>query len=72
MLKKFGMEKAKPVGTSLVSHMSLSKLQAPTTDEEKEYMERVLYASAVGSIMHAMVCCRPDSICSEPGEQIHG
>ena len=30
------------------------------TDEEKCYMSRVPYASAVGSLMYAMVCTRPD------------
>uniref|UniRef100_A0A3Q7HPF2 Reverse transcriptase Ty1/copia-type domain-containing protein n=1 Tax=Solanum lycopersicum TaxID=4081 RepID=A0A3Q7HPF2_SOLLC len=30
------------------------------SEEEKEYMSRVPYASAVGSLMYAMVCTRPD------------
>ena len=58
LLKRYGMEKAKPIGTPLVGHMSLSKFQASSTDEEKEYMERVPYASVVKSIMYAIVCCR--------------
>ena len=33
---------------------------SPTTVEECEYMTRVPYASAVGSLMYAMVCKRPD------------
>lgn len=33
---------------------------APKSAEEKEYMSRVPYASAVGSLMYAMVCTRPD------------
>ena len=28
--------------------------------DEREYMSRVPYASAVGSLMYAMVCTRPD------------
>ena len=59
VLKKFGIEKPKLVGTLVASYMSLSKLQAPTTDEEKECIKRVSYASAVDSIMYAMVYCRP-------------
>ena len=31
-----------------------------TTIEEHEYMTRVPYASAVGSLMYVMVCTRPD------------
>ncbi|KAM7469095.1 hypothetical protein LguiA_007278 [Lonicera macranthoides] len=33
---------------------------APETEEEVEYMAQVPYASAVGSLMYAMVCTRPD------------
>ena len=33
---------------------------SPTTVEKREYMTRVPYASAVGSLMYAMVCTRPD------------
>jgi len=33
---------------------------SPTIVEEREYMTRVLYASAVGSLMYAKVCTRPD------------
>jgi len=32
---------------------------SPTTVEEREYMTRVPYASAVGSLLHVMVCTRP-------------
>ena len=29
-------------------------------DEDVEYMSKVSYSSAVGSLMYAMVCSRPD------------
>jgi hypothetical protein len=32
----------------------------PKTQEEIEYMARVPYSSAVGSLMYVMVCTRPD------------
>jgi hypothetical protein len=32
----------------------------PKTHEEIEYMFKVSYSSIVGSLMHAMVCTRPD------------
>nr|ABA96191.1 retrotransposon protein, putative, Ty1-copia subclass [Oryza sativa Japonica Group] len=35
-------------------------LQCASTDEDVEYMSRVPYSSAVGSLMYAMVCSRPD------------
>ena len=33
---------------------------SPTTIEECEYMTHVPYASAVGNLMYAMMCTRPD------------
>ncbi|VFQ92432.1 unnamed protein product [Cuscuta campestris] len=38
----------------------LSKSQSPSTPEQKELMMKVPYASAIGSIMYAMICTRPD------------
>eukprot|EP00253_Pinus_taeda_P009396 PITA_09396 len=35
-------------------------IQCPKTQEEEEDMSRVPYASAVGSLVYAMVCTRPD------------
>ena len=40
--------------------VNLSIEQCPKTQEEEEDMSRVPYASAVGSLMYAMVCTRPD------------
>jgi hypothetical protein len=40
--------------------VKLSADQCPKTQEEEEDMSHVLYASAVGSLMYAMVCTRPD------------
>ena len=44
----------------------LSKEQCPKTPQEEEDMRRVPYASAVGSLMYAMLCTRPD-ICYAVG-----
>ncbi|KAI3811730.1 hypothetical protein L1987_21459 [Smallanthus sonchifolius] len=38
----------------------LSNKQCPQFDEEKKKMKKVPYASAIGSIMYAMLCTRPD------------
>ena len=40
--------------------MRLSKTQSPTTAEDREKMSVIPYASAIGSIMYAMLCTRPD------------
>ncbi|KAL5715795.1 hypothetical protein ACHQM5_017567 [Ranunculus cassubicifolius] len=60
VIVRYGMENAQPVSTPLAAHFKLSGLMSPTTDAEKEYMSQVPYASAVGSLMYAMVCTRPD------------
>ncbi|RVW71154.1 Retrovirus-related Pol polyprotein from transposon TNT 1-94 [Vitis vinifera] len=54
------MNEAKPVSTPLGSHFKLSKEQSPKTGEERDHMSKVPYASAIGSLMYAMVCTRPD------------
>ena len=46
--------------TPLENHFKLSKEQSPKTAEERDHMALVPYASAVGSLMYAMVCTRPD------------
>src|SRR3954467_15839538 len=44
-----------------MSHgIKLRKTQCPSTTGERERMTRIPYASAIGSIMYAMVCTRPD------------
>ena len=39
--------------------MKLSKTQSPTTEEDKERMKVIPYASAIGSIKYAMLCTKP-------------
>lgn len=60
VLARFNMENAKPVSTPLGVHFRLSKEQSPKTEEERTQMAKVPYASAIGSLMYAMVCTRPD------------
>jgi len=38
----------------------LSKIQNPTTTEERERMKVIPYALDIGSIMYAMLCTIPD------------
>ncbi|KAL5745430.1 hypothetical protein ACOSP7_026576 [Xanthoceras sorbifolium] len=60
VLSRFNMQDAKPVSTPLGVHFRLSKEQSPKTEEERTHMAKVPYASAIGSLMFAMVCTRPD------------
>ena len=44
-----------------MSHgISLSKTQCPMTQDERDRMSKIPYASAIGSIMYAMLCTRLD------------
>ena len=54
------MHDAKPVSTPLAAHFRLSSALCPVSDDDIEYMSRVPYTSAIGSLMYAMVCSRPD------------
>ncbi|PKI51561.1 hypothetical protein CRG98_028121 [Punica granatum] len=40
--------------------ISLSKAQSPSTQDERDRMNMIPYASAIGSIMYAMLCTRSD------------
>ena len=60
VLRRFNMNKAKSVSTPLGSHFKLSKEQSPKTKEERDHMSKMPYASAIGSLMYAMVCTRSD------------
>ncbi|KAG8480945.1 hypothetical protein CXB51_025615 [Gossypium anomalum] len=60
LLCRFNMWSAKPVSTPLAAHFRLSSALSPQSDDEIEYMSHVPYSSAVGSLMYAMVCSRPD------------
>ncbi|GKV22644.1 hypothetical protein SLEP1_g32496 [Rubroshorea leprosula] len=60
VLEQFGLHEAKAVTTPLGAHFKLSSNLSPEMEEEKKFMARVPYASAVGSLMYAMVCTRPD------------
>ena len=60
VLKRFSMQDSKR-GYLLMYHgITLSKSQCPNTKYERERMSKIPYASAIGSIMYAMLCTRPD------------
>ena len=58
VLKKFNMEKSKPVTTLMAQHFILSHQNSPKL-EEANYMKNVPYANTVGSLMYVMICTRP-------------
>jgi hypothetical protein len=60
ILQRFNMHGSKPVKVPIPIGVKLSADQCPKTQEEEEDMSHVLYASAVGSLMYAMVCTRPE------------
>ena len=60
VLCRFNMQSAKPVSTPLAAHFRLLSALSPQSDDEIEYMSHVPYSRAMGSLMYAMVCSRPD------------
>ena len=60
------MHYSKPVDTSVEKDLTLNLDQCPKTDKKKETMNNIPYASAVGSLMYAMLYTQPD-ICFAVG-----
>jgi len=50
----------KSVSTPLAPYFKLKATMSPITIEKREYMTHVPYASAIDSLMYAMVCTRPE------------
>ncbi|KAH9673800.1 hypothetical protein KPL70_018239 [Citrus sinensis] len=60
ILRRFNMQDCKPISTPLPVNFKLSSSMCPSNEAERKEMSRVPYASAVGSLMFAMICTRPD------------
>jgi len=60
VLKRFSMEEAKKGFLPMSHGIHLSKTQCPRMADERECMSKVPYASAIGSIMYAMISTCPD------------
>jgi hypothetical protein len=54
------MENSKKGNLPVMKGVSLSVTQCPSTEKEKSVMLDIPYASAIGSIMYAMISTRPD------------
>ncbi|KAJ9538689.1 hypothetical protein OSB04_031422 [Centaurea solstitialis] len=60
VLKRFRMDESKKGFIPMQHGIVLSKTQCPVSSEDQDKMKLVPYASAIGSIMYAMLCTRPD------------
>nr|GEW97462.1 hypothetical protein [Tanacetum cinerariifolium]GEW97470.1 hypothetical protein [Tanacetum cinerariifolium] len=60
ILKRFYKENSKRGMIPMHEKLKLSKSQGASTPAEKQRMQNIPYASAVGSIMYAVRCTRPD------------
>ena len=53
------MDQARKGFLPVLQGMRLSSAQCPTSAEDRKKMSVIPYASAIGSIMYAMLCTRP-------------
>jgi hypothetical protein len=60
ILMRFDMNDVRPIRIPLDFHFNISLGFCPSNDNEKDYMSRVSYANAVGSLMYEMVSTRQD------------
>ncbi|GJZ52261.1 retrotransposon protein, putative, ty1-copia subclass [Tanacetum coccineum] len=60
ILKRYSMENSKRGTIPMQEKLTLSKSQGASTPAEIQRMQKIPYASAVGSIMYAVRCTRPD------------
>nr|GEY37770.1 retrovirus-related Pol polyprotein from transposon TNT 1-94 [Tanacetum cinerariifolium] len=54
------MQDCKLISTPFPTNVKLSSKMSPSSEKERTKMSRVPYASAVGSLMFAMICTRPE------------
>ena len=60
ILKRFNMHSCSSCAAPIQKGDKLSKSQCPQDENERVEMEKVPYASSVGSLMYAQVCTHPD------------
>ena len=64
------MQDCNPINTPFASGENLSKEMGLRTLEEKRKISNFLYSNAIGSLMYATMCTRPD-ICYSVGMVSH-
>ena len=62
VLERFQMKNCSPSVSPIVKGDRFNLDQCPKNDLEREQMKNIPYASAVGSLMYAQVCPRPDIV----------
>ena len=60
VLERFNMKDCSPSVAHIVKGDKLALSQCPKNDFEREHMKNTPYASAVGSLIYAQICTRPD------------
>ncbi|RDX94075.1 hypothetical protein CR513_23584, partial [Mucuna pruriens] len=60
VLERFDMKDSKLRETLIAKADKFSFKQCPNNDLKRNEMQKILYASAMGSLMYAQVCTRPD------------
>ena len=60
ILERYGMKDCAPLDTPVSKGDKFSLKQCPKNELEIKEMQKIPYASAVGSLMYAQVCTRPD------------
>ena len=60
IVKRFGMENSMKGFIPMRHGVQISKDHSHKTPEDRMLMEKITYASTIGSIMYAMLCTRPD------------
>jgi hypothetical protein len=60
ILNRFNMQDSKKSFLPMSHGITLSKKQCPTDPDEQKRMRVIPYASAIRSIMYAMICTHPD------------
>ena len=60
VLERFNMKKFSPSVEPILKGERFDLNQCPKNDFEREHMKNIPYTSAVGSLMYAQVCTRPD------------
>jgi hypothetical protein len=62
ILKKFSMHACNPTSSPIVKGNKYESFQSPRNQYEIDQIKSVQYASAVGRLMYAQVCTRPDLV----------
>ena len=60
IVRRFGIENSNKGFISIRHGVQISKEHSPKTPEHRALMEKISYASTIGSIMYVMLCTRPD------------